>query len=83
MLCSSKASSHLNLAWPIRCVQCGVTQSSPSLWDPKDWSLPDSPVHGDSPGKNPGLGFHALPHGIFPTRDGTQVSCNAGGFFTI
>ena len=60
MLCSSKASSHLNLAWPIRCVQCGVTQSSPSLWDPKDWSLPDSPVHGDSPGKNTRVGCHAL-----------------------
>ena len=24
------------------------------------------PVHGDSPGKNTGVGYHALLHGIFP-----------------
>ena len=27
-----------------------------------------NPVLGDSPGKNPGVGFHALPQGIFPTQ---------------
>ena len=42
----------------------------------------------DSPGKNTGVGFHALLQGIFPTqgssqpRDQTPVSCTAGGFFT-
>ena len=31
-------------------------------------SLPDSFVHGDSPGKNIGVGGHALLPGIFPTQ---------------
>ena len=30
-----------------------------------DYSLPGSSVHGDSPGKNTGLGGHALVQGIF------------------
>ena len=33
-----------------------------------DYSPPGSSVHGDSPGKNPGVGCHALPQGIFPTQ---------------
>ena len=36
----------------------------------------------DSPGKNTGVGCHALLQGIF-SRDRTQVSCTAGGFFTV
>ena len=36
-----------------------------------------SSVHGDSPGKNTGVGCHALLQGIFPTRDRTQVSHTA------
>ena len=31
-------------------------------------SLPGSSVHGDSPGKNTGLGNHSLLQGIFPTQ---------------
>ena len=42
-----------------------------------------SSVHGDSPGKNTGVGCHALLQGILPTRDRTQVSCIAGRFFTV
>ena len=41
-------------------VQCLVTQSCPVLCDPKDCSPPGSSVHGDSPGKNTGVGIHAL-----------------------
>ena len=33
-----------------------------------DWSLPGFSVHGDSPGKNTRVGFHALLQGIFPTQ---------------
>ena len=33
-----------------------------------DYSLPGSPVHGDSPGRNTGVGCHALLQGIFPTE---------------
>ena len=46
---------------------CLVTQSCPTLCDPMDCSLPASSVHGDSPGKNNGVGCHALLQGIFPT----------------
>ena len=42
-------------------VLCLVTQSCPTLFDPMDCSLPSSSVHGDSPGKNTGVGCHALP----------------------
>ena len=38
-----------------------------TLRDPKDCSLSGSFVHGDSPGKNTGVGCHALLQGIFPT----------------
>ena len=33
-----------------------------------DCSLPGSSVHGDSPGKNTGVGCHGLLQGIFPTQ---------------
>ena len=43
-------------------------QSYLTLCDPMDCSLPGSSVHGDSPGKNTGVGCHALLQGIFPTQ---------------
>ena len=48
-----------------------------------DCSLPGSSIHGDSPGKNTRVGYHALLQGIFLTQNQTQVSCIAGGPFTI
>ena len=48
-------------------VLCLVTHLGPTLFDPMDCSPPGSSVHGDSPGKNTGMGCHALLHGIFPT----------------
>ena len=39
---------------------CLVTQSCPTPCDPMDCSLPDSSVHGGSPGKNTGVDCHAL-----------------------
>ena len=33
-----------------------------------DCSLPGSSLHGDSPGKNTGVGCHFLLEGIFPTQ---------------
>ena len=47
---------------------CLVAQPCTTLCDPMDCSLPDSSVHGDSPGKNTGVGCHALFQGIFPTQ---------------
>ena len=49
-------------------IVCLVTQSCPTLCNPMDCSPPGSSVHGDSPGKNTGVGCHALLQGIFPTQ---------------
>ena len=49
-------------------VLCLITQSCPILWDPMDCSPPGSSVLGASPGKNTGVGCHALLQGIFPTE---------------
>ena len=46
---------------------CLVAQSCLTLCNPLDCSLPGSSVYGDSPGKNTGVGCHALLQGIFPT----------------
>ena len=45
-----------------------VTQSCLTLCNSMDGSPPGSPFHGDSLGKNAGVGCHALLHGIFPTQ---------------
>ena len=47
---------------------CLVAQSCLTYCDPSDCSLPASSVHGDSPGKNAGVGSYALLQGIFSTR---------------
>jgi len=47
---------------------CLVAQLCPTLCDSVDCSLPGSSVHQDSPGKNTGVGCHALLQGIFPTQ---------------
>ena len=49
-------------------VLCLLTQSCPTFRNPMDCSLPGSSVHGDSPGKNTGVGCHALLQGIFPIQ---------------
>ena len=54
---------------------CLVTHLGPTLFDPMYCSPPGSSVHGDSPGKNTGVGCHArampIPclRGIFPTQE--------------
>ena len=53
---------------PRRVHVCLVTDSCLTLRDTMDCSLPGSSVHGDSPGKNTGLGCHVLLPGIFPTQ---------------
>ena len=52
----------------VNCVLCSLAQSCPTLCDPMDCSPPGSFVHGDSPGKNTGVGCHAILQGIFPTQ---------------
>ena len=64
---------------------CLVTQSCPTLCDIMNCSPPGSSVHGDSPGKNIGVGCHAPLQGIFPTQ-GSNLHLTspalADGFFT-
>ena len=59
-LCSGLAVALSAPVWPL----CSVASDS----DPVDWSPPGSSVHGDSPGKNTGVGRHFLLQGIFPTQ---------------
>ena len=51
---------------------CLVTQLCLTYCNPMDCSPPDSSVHGDSPGKNTGVGCHALFQGTFPTQELNQ-----------
>ena len=44
-------------------------QLCPTLCNTMDYSLPGSFVHEDSPGKNTGVGCHALLQGIFRTQE--------------
>ena len=48
-------------------VLCLVTQLYPTLCDPMDCSPPGFSVLGNSPGKNTGVGCHALLQEIFLT----------------
>ena len=47
---------------------CSVLQLCLTSCDPLDCSLQGSFVHGDSPGRNTGVGCHIL-QGIFPTQE--------------
>ena len=47
---------------------CLVSQLCRTLCNPMYYSPPGSSVHGDSPGRNTGVGFHDLLQGIFPTQ---------------
>ena len=49
------------------CCDLGA-QSCPTLCDPMDCSPPGSSVHGDSLGKNAGVGWHAFLQAIFPSQ---------------
>ena len=62
-----------------------LLESCPTLCDPMDCSPPGSSVYGDSPGKNSGMGCHALLQGIFLTQGsnlGLMSPALADGFFT-
>ena len=55
--------------WDLR-LYCALLSHSvmSNSCDPMDCSLPGSSVHLDSPGRNTGVGCHALLQGIFPTQ---------------
>ena len=56
------------LTFLIPCARCSVTSVMSDSLQPHDCNPPGSSVHGDSPGKNTGVGCHALLQGIFPTQ---------------
>ena len=47
---------------------CLVAQLCLIFCNPMDCSMPGSSAHGDSPGKNTGVGCHSLLQGIFSTQ---------------
>ena len=51
---------------------CCAVPSCLTLCHPMDCSLQGSSVHVDSPGKNTGVGCHALLQGIFPVQELNQ-----------
>ena len=53
-------------------VLCLVAQSCPILCNPMDCRPPGSSVHGDSPGKNTGVGCLILLQEIFLTQGSNQ-----------
>ena len=63
---------------------CLVAQFCPNPCNPMDCSLLGSFVHGDSPGKNTGVGclWGALLQGIFPTQEWNQGLLHCRQFFT-
>ena len=66
------------------CVCAQSLQLCPNLCDPLDCSPPGCSVHGDSPGRNTGVGSHALLQGIFQTLGSNphlMSPASAGGFF--
>ena len=81
-----------DLLWDLRishgvcvfmCVCVLVAQSCPTLWDPMDYSLPGSPVHGILQARI--LDWVAMPfsRGSSWPRDQTWVSWTTGRFFTV
>ena len=64
------------------CLHAKSLQSCLTLCDPMACSLPGSSVHGNSPGKNTGVGCQATSRGSSQPRDQTQVSHIAGRSLT-
>ena len=66
--------------WRDLCL-CLVAQCV-QLCESMDCNPPVSSVHGNSPGKNTGVGCMSFFRGTSWSRNRTRVSCIAGGFFT-
>ena len=64
----------LKTIYSLKCcaMLCLVARLCPTLWDPMDSCLPGSSVHGDSLGKNTGVGNLSLLQGIFVTQELNQ-----------
>ena len=60
----------------IACICAKSLQSCPALCDPVNSSLPGFSIHGDSLGKNIGVGCHAQLQGIFPMQGSNPCLLN-------
>ena len=67
----------------VLCCAGFMAQLRPTLCNPMDCSPPGSSVHGDSPGKNTGVGCHALLQWIFLTQGSKPGLPHLGRFFTV
>ena len=65
MLCLCISNHHSLVWWWFQSLFL-VAQFFQTLYNPTDYSLPGSSVHGDSPGKNTAMGCHALLQGNLP-----------------
>ena len=87
ILCATKVTENRNSSCSEFIVQscCSVTKSCRTLWDPMDWSLPDSSVHGISRVRILEWVAITFSRGCSQPRDWPQVSWEfiAGGFYTI
>ena len=59
---------------PYKGVLCLVSQSCLTLCNPVDYSPSGSSVHGDSLGKNTGMGCYFLLQGISSTQESNHIS---------
>ena len=75
---SDQSLSHVRLNSEVKVAQLCLTPC-----DPMDCSPPGSSVHGNSPGKNTGVGSHSLLQGSSLPRDQTQVSYIAGILYCL
>ena len=84
--CPRETQSANAMHFQAMCMCCAkLLQSCPTLFDPMDCSTSGSSVHADYPGKNTGVGCHALLHGIFLTQGLNHIfyiSWLVGRFFT-
>ena len=69
-------------SYPLCCGVLSCLVMSDSLQPHGLYSPPGFSVHGDSPGKNIGVGCHAPLQGLFQARNRIQVSHIVGRFFT-
>ena len=61
----TEISIDMYVPWEKRNVTVLITQLRPTLGNHMDCSSPGSSVHGDSLGKNTGVGCHSFLQGIF------------------
>ena len=65
------------------CMSANLLQWCPTLWDPMDYSLPGSSVHGILQWRLLEWVAISFLRGSSEPRDQTRVSCIAGRFFTV